>query len=139
MRTFVYPYQPSSDETWVCARVEDTTSGEGFGGRLEVTPDGVVPSVSGGVSVPATDSNSTLCTATTDPPNQVPGPHPISSGGILTVEYLLDAYAGGSEAWLCLQAGSTELRVVVPVEDPVPGVEFGTAVTWEPDEGTPPS
>lgn len=135
----LYTYQPSAEELWVCTRVEDTGSGDGAGGRLEVTPAGGAPSISGGPGDPSVDEASSACTTTTDPPNQIPTTHPISHGGIGPVDYMIDAYSNDSEAWVCLQVDDTDARVVVPFDDPVPEVSFGTMVTWHPDEGTPPS
>lgn len=138
VRTFVYTYQPSADEAWICARVEDTSTGEGYGGRLEATPADADPQVTGLPGTPTTDSDSTACKDTTDPSNEVPGNHPISSGGVATVDYMIDAYANDSEAWLCLQVENQGLRVLVPLgSDDGSAVSAGTIATWWPDPGTP--
>lgn len=140
VRVFVYVYQPSLDELWVCARVQDTNTGERYGGRLVVTPTELDPGVTGVWGVPTVDANSSACT--TAPYNSVPGSHPIASGGIGPVDYMLDAYRGGSsdnDVWVCLRAGAQKVRVVVPVLwDPVgAGVSTGTVAAWHPDPGTP--
>lgn len=135
VRTFVYVHQPTTDEVWVCARVEETATGEGYGGRLEATPADADPQVTGVPGIPSTDSDSTACTTTT--PNDVPGSHPIAYGGVGSVDYMVDAYADDSEAWVCLQVGSSDHRVVVPLGSGSPDVQFGTVASWHPDEGAP--
>jgi hypothetical protein len=131
----LYVHQPSPDQVWVCTRVKDA-SGEGYGGKLVITPSGLDPDVIP-PGMPTTDAAASACTTTTTPPNQVPGTHPLSYGGVGPVDYLVDAYANGSEAWLCLQVGLNDTRVKVPLGNPTPGASFGYAVTWYPDEGTP--
>ncbi len=136
--TKLYTHQPSSDEVWVCTRVEDTGSGDGYGGKLVIDSSGADPEISGGgVGTPSTDGDSTACTTTSDPPNLVPGNHPIAHGGIGPVDYMVDAYANGQEAWLCLEADSAATRVVVPFEEPNPSVSLGTVIAWHPDEEPP--
>lgn len=134
VRQAVWVHQPSTDELWVCARVEDDT-GEGYGGRLEITPTGLDPQVTGGVAEPEVDSASAECTNASG--NDAPGTRPIAFGGVGPVDYMLDAYLDDDEAWLCLQVGSTDTRVVVPLGGDTPEVSFGSVATWWPDEGTP--
>lgn len=131
--TMLYVDQPASDEVEVCVRVEDS-SGDGYGGKLAVTPGELDPGVGGGV--PSTDGDSGACSSTT--PNLVPGAHPVAHGGVSSVDYMIDVYANASEAWLCLEVDppGTNVRVKVPVG--VPGVTLGgDPVTWYPDDGTP--
>lgn len=134
VRQAVWVHQPTADQLWICARVEDDT-GEGYGGRLEVRPTGLDPQVTGGVAAPELDGASTACTTTK--PNDAPGTRPIAFGGVGPVDYMLDAFLDGDEAWLCLQVGDTDTRVVVPLGGDTPGVSFGPVATWWPDEGTP--
>lgn len=133
----LYVRQPTSDSLDVCVRVEQVPSGEGYGGKLSITPTGLVPDV-GDPMLPSQDANSTACTNTT--PNLVPGSHPITAGGLGGVDYMIDAYASSSEAWLCLYVESTpptNIRVKVPLGNTVPPVTYGYAATWYPDPETP--
>jgi hypothetical protein len=151
VRTFVYTSQPSVQETDVCFRA--ATASQGFGGLVKIAP--AAPSVTGvqvpspglsSLGTPSSDTNSLACTTTTSPANQVPGLHPMAHGGIATVSYLFDTYLNGSAAWACIQVGSTNVRVVVPIGAPsqptvaglgTPLVVSAYVVTFYPDPGTP--
>ena len=119
----LYTRQPSSQEVDVCVRAEDLSAGIGYGGEVVITP--TVPGVSVGgvgipsVGVPSVDSNANYCSTTSG--NQVPGSHPVVSGGVGSVSLLLDTYLNSSSAWVCVQAGSVVNEcVVVPIT--IPGV-----------------
>lgn len=132
-RVKMYYVQPSANETDVCVRIQDST-GYGFGGQFVITP--TVPGYSvTNVQQPSSDDQSGACTATT--PNAVPGSHPVSSGGVAGQTYLVDAYAKTGEAWICLKAGSSNVRLKVPVAVPGVTVTPGTQVQFLPDPGTP--
>lgn len=138
VRTSVYLHQPSAGEVWLCGRVEDGVTGDGYGGRLELTPTDLEPDVDPGqVGVPDVDGNATACTTASG--NQAPGARPLSQGGVGAVDYMIDAFVDDDQAWLCLRVGSQDVRVMVPLGvDEVPGVSVGgTVATWYPDEGTP--
>jgi hypothetical protein len=125
----LYVAQPTPQETDVCVRADDATTGEGAGGEFVITP--TAPVVLG---IPSTDTSSALCTTTK--PNAVPGAHPIASTGVLGNQVVLDAYAGTAAAWVCLSAGSTvNVRVIVPV----PALAPGSVVTFHPDPGSVPT
>lgn len=128
----LYVEQVSPQETHVCVRVENGTDGIGFGGRFVVTPG--LPGI-GTLEIPGADTESGLCTATT--PNGVPGQHPMTSGGVANTSYLVDAYSSADEAWVCLEAGATKIRVTIPVS--VPDVDFDPAalIRFDPDPQTP--
>lgn len=137
VRTSVYVHQPDTGEVWLCGRVDDG-SGEGYGGRLELTPTEADPQLEGVPGVPEVDGQSLACTDAAD--NDAPGPRPLAHGGIGTADYLFDIYVAedGSEAWVCVQVDSQDTRVIVPLgDDGGPGVSFGSVATWYPDEGTP--
>lgn len=138
VHTSVYVHQPSTGEVWLCGRVEDGVTGDGYGGRLEVTPTDPDPTIDPGESSePDLDSNSTACTTAAG--NDAPGSRPLSQGGIGPLDYMVDAYVGDDEAWLCVQAGSQDNRVMFPLGvGGTPGASVdGSVATWYPDDGTP--
>ena len=140
VRVYAYVHQPSLDELWVCARVQDSNTGERYGGRLVVTPTELDPGVTGVWGVPTVDANSSACTS--NPYNSMPGSHPIASGGIGPVDYMVDVYKhyyySSDDYWVCLRAGAQKFRVVVPASDQIgAGVSTGTVAKWRPDPGTP--
>ena len=150
VHTFLYTRQPSATEVDVCFRAESGSTG--VGGMFVITPatPGVRPpglsSVTlPGVGVPSNDSDSLACATTTEPPNRVPGSHPMAFGGVGPVQYLVDSYLSDAEAWVCLQVGTeVDTRVVVPLTvSGTPGasidpgtVSIGYLVTFYPDSGT---
>ena len=123
----VFLFQPAAGETDVCVRVEDVTTGRGVGGQLVVTQGNVGP---GTVGLPSTDADADACTTTTNPPNTVPGSHPIADIGLAGVSLVLDAYANGSAAWVCVRSDDLAVahRVVIPVpggpSGPPPNVQY---------------
>lgn len=129
----VYTIESSPTVTRVCVRVEQVPNGTGRGGELVITrstPGGGVT----GVQQPSTDTNATACTTTT--PNAVPGTHPISSGGLAGMPYLIDAALSGTTAQVCLLAAGSGHRVVVPVAVPTVNADPGVAVVFNRDPGT---
>lgn len=107
----------------VCYRI-DAPDGTGVGGRIAILPAAPDVDITGvgvpTIGVPSTDTNSTACSTTT--PNGVPGTHPISSGSVLGVPYMIDAYSGPTGSWVCIQLPNTvSTRVVVPTTSPITG------------------
>ena len=131
VEVYLYTYQVSTEQVHVCWRAD--SGGTGVGGKLVISTE--VPSA-GSVGAPSVDGNASACTTTTSPPNQVPGSHPVTSGGVAGVPYSFDAYTdGGSTAWACVQVGSAVTkRVIVPLS--VTGPSGDAVVAWYPDEGT---
>jgi alpha-tubulin suppressor-like RCC1 family protein len=114
--------QVSTDETWVCFRINDSTSYKG--GRLSV----VAPSV--GAPATTVDNDSAACSNTW--PNAAPGPHPLATGVLTSpsppaadTPYLVDTYARGLQAWVCLSVGTTHERVMVSGSSVPPAVLIG--------------
>ena len=122
----LYVRQPAADRLHVCYRVNDR------GGRLEITPTTPGGGITG-VQLPSRDTNTDTC-ATTNPPNQAPGPHPLAGGQVLGMPYLFDTYLNGSTAWVCLKVGAlvTE-RLVVPISVPGITADPGTQAAYYPD------
>ncbi len=111
-----------SGATWVCIR------GANFGGRVDV----LYPTTGPLPPPPSSDSQSQLCKTT---PNAAPGPHPYDEGNTAGVAHYLDVWSGPGEAWVCIQASTTKLRIKVPTTtgtSPTP-----PQVIWRPDPGTP--
>jgi hypothetical protein len=107
--------QNGTSSAWVCLRASNGSTG--FGGRLLVEPP-----TNGGGGLPAVDANSTACGNT--PGNQAPGPHPVVGSPIAGQHALLDIWSNGTEAWVCLELGSSvKHRVVMRA----PGVSGGRA------------
>lgn len=147
VHTFVAVDNQSPNEVDVCFRAE--SGGTGVGGMIaitpaapSVTPPGVSNVTLPGLGVPSTDGNAQACTTTTSPANQVPGTHPIATGTVVSVSYLLDAYLNDTQAWVCLRVGTAvDTRIVVPISVPgTPGatlypgsVSVGYVVTFYPD------
>lgn len=98
--------QPAPDPTtlWVCYRAK--VGATDVAGRIDVRARAITE------RLPFTDSNSRACSTTAG--NQVPGPHPIE-GAIGPVDFLIDTFASATGVWVCLEAGDTKLRLVVPV------------------------
>jgi hypothetical protein len=117
--------QEAADETWVCVRATNGSSLE-LGGRF------VIEGASAG---PVLDGDSGACSTTAG--NQVPGPRPTVEGALGDpssppyVPFMLDSYAAGSDAWVCVEVGDFRQRVMVP------GVQ-SPSVTFEPDDVPPP-
>jgi hypothetical protein len=118
----VHTASPDPATWWTCVRID--ASPTGAGGKFAITlPSGTLP------GVPYTDSNAGACTTTAG--NQLPGAHPIESGALgdpsdpTYTQFLLDAYLGSTEAWVCVRAGAVQVRVVVPLDANVaPAVSF---------------
>ncbi len=118
--------QAGSNTTWVCVRADGPALS--WGGKFVVTGPGVTLP-----ALPSTDSNVTACSTT--PGNTVPGPHPVL-GGVLGdpndppyVPFLVDSYAAGGNAWVCVRAGSFAVRALVST-----GVSpTAPSVTFQPD------
>lgn len=134
----------SADAVDLCFRASDPF-GTVLGGKLSITPTPPDVFVTGvttpTLGLPSVDGSYTAC-ATTNPPNQVPGSHPVVAGGIAGVPVMVDAYANATEASVCVQIGATGSRIRVPVTPPTigtPGVVVAPAllVTFTPDPGTP--
>lgn len=128
-------YQPNPTTTYVCVRVADTPTGNGYGGRLEITTGG------GGLpnpGLPTTDGDFDECGVA--PNNSAPGPKPLVKGATAGVAYEVGIYqgpgvSGTGEAWVCLGAGPAQHRVRVPTGGTgLPGLPN---VVWRPDTGTP--
>lgn len=128
-------YNFDATTTYVCVRVADTPTGNGYGGRLEITTGG------GGLpnpGVPTTDTDSDECGVA--PNNSAPPPRPLLKGQTAGVAYEVGIYqgpgmSGNGEVWVCLQAGSAQHRVKVPTGGlSTPGLPN---VAWRPDTGTP--
>lgn len=116
----LYVIQPSATQADVCFRIGGT------GGKVAVTP-----TAPGSPGVPSTDTNSAAC-ATTNPPNQAPGPHPIADASLAGTPYYLDVWSDGGQVWVCARVGTTvNTRVVVPIT--LPNLTPGTQVTYYPD------
>jgi hypothetical protein len=125
--------QVASDETWVCARI-DAVRGAG-GQELSAGGRFVVQGASAaGPAVPTVDTAVTACAS---PGNAVPGPHPLLAATVgdpndpaTYLPVLLDSYASSGEAWVCLRAGATTIRVALHY-----GVSVGTpSVSFVPDQ-----
>jgi len=122
------PNPSDSTQEWVCYRVSNPDSGS-VGGR--VTVGGV--SASGGL--PSSDGSAGACQAN-QATNQVPGPHPLINGSVLSQSVMVDTYQGSAapgQVWVCLTAGSQNDRVIVPV--PSAG---GTPTVYNQFDVTPP-
>jgi len=156
VRTYAYVYKPSATNADVCFRIASPQGS--FGGMLAVTP--VPPGVSvGGIGLPTippptlgtptTDNHSSYC-ASPPPgsaPNQIVGQHPVSSGTLPNgATWSVDLYTDAlTTTWVCLHAGTVDVRVVVP--DALPNVALptigqpsvtitpGIDVTYYPDAG----
>lgn len=127
----VYTIQSAPNATSVCVRVQQGTTSRG--GEFVVTtgtPGGGVT----GVPEPSSDTNATACTAAV--PNAVPGTHPMSSGGVAGMPYLIDAALSGTTAQICVLAADHAVRVVLPVTVPTVNVNPGTTVVFNRDPGT---
>lgn len=118
----------ASGATWVCVRFDNGSAR--YGGRVEITPGSPGSPPPNPVSQ---DGNVAACKTTAG--NQAPGPHPYDEGVTAGVAHFVDAWSGPGEAWVCVQAGSTALRVKVQTG----GGSSPTAprVEWKPDAGTP--
>jgi hypothetical protein len=128
-------YNPNATTTYLCVRVADTPTGNGYGGRLEITTGG------GGLpnpGVPTTDTDYDECALASN--NTAPGPRPLLRGQTGGVPYEVGIYqgpgvSGNGEVWVCLQAGSAQHRVKIPTGGlNTPGLPN---VAWRPDTGTP--
>ena len=89
----------SSDETWVCFRFNDDSTW--LGGRIALVSPALAPP-----TIAVDDKPPSAC-ARND--NQAPGPHPLVSDPLGTV----DVFAKGSEAWVCFSSGGATARVMV--------------------------
>lgn len=118
----------------ICVRLDNALTGTGAGGDLVINPTGVPGVTIGPVSEPFIDTYSGACALSG---NKLPGSHPISSGGIDGIPYLIDAYYDGTQAWLCFAAGSLNERLFVPISVPTVGVDPGSLVAFYADPGTP--
>lgn len=105
--------QADADTRYVCVRADGPAVATG--GRFEISGAGV-----SAPGVPSTDTAVEACATT--PGNGAPGPHPAVSASVgdpsdpaTYLPVVLDSYAGGSAAWVCVQVGSLRQRVVVPV------------------------
>lgn len=110
----------------VCYRVDD----EGLyyaGGSVMLTDNAPF------VSTPTVDSNAQACSTTAG--NTVPGPHPAVAGTLLNAPLLIDSYASSDSLWFCLQYGSEQERLNVPV----PGGGTPSAQYFLDDSETPPA
>jgi hypothetical protein len=125
--------QVASDQTWVCARID---TGRGAGGQqLSVGGKFVVQGAA--ASAPAVPTVDAAVTACASPGNAVPGPHPLVAASLgdpndpaTYLPILLDSYSGSGEAWVCLRAGTTAVRVALHY-----GVSVGTpSVSFVPDQ-----
>lgn len=105
----------------VCFRVDDGR-GTNHGGFFTITGASV------NIGVPRVDASYQACSTTAG--NEAPGPHPLLNGTIVSQPVHLDTYRGGGEAWVCLRAGATVVRVVVPSQTVAP-----PGVAFEPDTG----
>lgn len=113
--------QNGTTSTWVCVRVAG--AGTYLGGRLVVE----APTPGGG-GLPSTDASSTACSTT--PGNQIPGTHPMAGPGTIGgVHHMIDAWASGTEAWVCVELGTEKHRLKIQV----PGVSGG-GVRFEHDD-----
>jgi hypothetical protein len=126
--------QADANHTWVCYRIDAGTPAK-VGGKVIVTG----PTTS--APLPHTDSASDACSATS--PNGVPGPHPLVDGSVgdpsdppSAGPFKLDTYSASGEAWVCLQAETTKVRVVVPT--PGTGVPDVAIHQDDPASGSPP-
>lgn len=124
----------SGNETNICVRIDDALNGTGFGGDLVINPTALPGVVLGPVSLPFTDGSTNACALGG---NEVPGTHPISSGGIDGIPYLIDAYVNGSQAALCFGTASVNEHVVVPISVPTVTVSPGALAVFYADPGTP--
>jgi hypothetical protein len=125
----LYTLATGTTEFDVCVRVDQ--AGSGAGGVLAITP--TVPGAGvTNVQTPSQDANFGACQSAT--PNSIPGSHPIAAGGIAGQPYLIDAFANGSAAWLCLSVGTlVQQRLVVPIVVPTVNLTPGTDVAFYPD------
>ena len=147
VHTKLYVLPRSASAVDVCFRVSSATTGEGAGGKVAIAPAVPDADVTGvelpTIGPPSQDANATACTTTTDPPNQVPGSHPMIGGGVAGQPVMVDSYFNSEAAWVCLQTGTAvNTRVALPVTPPsvgVPGITMTPAysVTITPDPGTP--
>lgn len=131
VHTKLYTLAPSASELDVCVRVESGATGKG--GEFVIKAGTPTANV-GNLPSPGQDANDAACAST--PGNAIPGAHPVSSGGVAGTPYLIDAYLNGTTAWVCLRAGTTVDRLLVPVTVPSVVVDPGTTVTFNPDPGT---
>lgn len=128
-------------EVDLCVRVEQVPNGTGFGGDLVINPANVPGVVVGPVSPPFIDTFTDACAIAGG--NQIPGSHPISSGGIAGIPYLIDAYfndsnlLNGTDVWLCLHVGTVFERLFIPVAVPTLTVTPGSLVEFFADPATP--
>jgi hypothetical protein len=124
----------SGGETDICIRIDDALNGTGAGGDLVINPTALPGVTVGTISLPFTDTFPGGCAAGG---NQLPGTHPISSGGVDGIPYLIDAYVSGTQVSLCFGAASVNERLVVPISVPTVTVSPGSLVVFYPDPGTP--
>lgn len=117
--------------TWVCYRAWGG-GGVDLGGRVDVDQGSTQP------NLPTTDSASDACS--TAPGNAVPGPHPLVNGAIghpaqpTTLPYLLDAYSGQGQAWVCFRFDSFAQRVIVrPPTVGIPSIQVNHDDATVPD------
>lgn len=127
-QVWLYAQQVDAQHETVCFRVQNASTGQGYGGQLNIAVNAGI----GQLGVPSLDSQATTCSTT--PGNAVPGAHPIAAGTVGPVAFMFDAYANTNTAWACLIAGSVQERIVVPVQ--TPGVVI-PSVSFSPDPGTP--
>jgi len=124
----------TGNELDICVRLDNALSGTGVGGDLVINPTALPGVTLGPVSLPFIDASTGACAQSG---NQLPGSHPISSGGIAGTPYLIDAYVSGTQVSLCFGAASVNDRLVVPISVPTVNVSPGALVVFYPDPGTP--
>lgn len=124
----------TGNEVDICVRIDNALNGVGVGGDLVINPTATPTVTVGPVSTPFFDSSVGACALAG---NSVPGTHPISSGGIDGIPYLVDAYFNGSQVSLCVGVASVDERLVVPISVPTVNVSPGALVVFYPDPGTP--
>lgn len=95
----------SGSQTVVCVQVANGTT---------INKDAVFTIDTGSVAapIPTYDSSSGACSTAT--PNDVPGMHPEFDVTVLgSQRIMLDAYSAAGQAWVCVQVGSLQYRVMV--------------------------
>jgi hypothetical protein len=120
------PNPSDATQEWVCYRIANPSSGS-VGGRVTVGGAGA-----SGAGLPSHDSSAQACSTTSG--NQVPPPHPLVNGTLVSQAFMVDTYAASNTAWVCLTAGSVSQRVIVPE----PGVSGSPTVFNQLDASPPP-
>lgn len=95
----------SGSQTLICYRVAPSPTGD-MGGNIAITTS--LPQV----GAPTMDANYQAC--------QAAGSPPVVAGTLLGEPVYIDTYVTASAAWVCVQAGSVQERIIAPV------VESGT-------------